>query len=65
MKLLIAMLVFTSPFCARAGDKIYVVEGKTSLNKADAIFALVKNPNARVEECKIMELTKKATLREK
>lgn len=65
MKLLILTLaVFTTPFCAMAQDPVYIVNGKV-VTKVEALRALINDKNTKVEQCKQVELTDKATMRAK
>lgn len=60
---LITVTIFT--FVTASADTTYIVEGRETTNKVDAIRALINNPNAAVKKCDDQELTDKATLRKK
>lgn len=47
-----------------AQDPVYIVNGKV-VTKVEALRALINDKNTKVEQCKQVELTDKATMRSK
>lgn len=64
MKKLLTIAVLLAGVSAVAQDPVYIVNGKV-VTKVEALRALINDKNTKVEQCKQVELTDKATMRSK
>lgn len=67
MKAIIATLIIAAGLTAQASEStVYWIQGQKSTSKTEALKALIKSDNqAEVYECKLKEVSKKATLKNK